>query len=206
MVKVGNQLFTAEGPGVVGRLAKLGLNIFLDLKFHDIPNTVAGGVRSAAGLPGVRLLTLHAAGGLEMMQAARRAVDSQKRPPKLLGVTVLTSMDAVAMASVGLSGTPQTRAVALALLAQQAGLDGVVSSAHEVASIRQACGADFLIVVPGIRPATSAVNDQSRVATPADAIRAGASHLVVGRPITAAPDPRKAAMAIAREIAAALRA
>jgi orotidine-5'-phosphate decarboxylase len=205
MVKVGNQLFTAEGPGVVRRLAKLGLKIFLDLKFHDIPNTVAGGVRSAAGLPGVHLLTLHAAGGLEMMQAARQAVDSQKRQPKLLGVTVLTSMDVVTMASVGLSGTPQTRAVALALLAQQAGLDGVVSSAHEVASIRQACGADFLIVVPGVRPATSAANDQSRVATPADAIRAGASYLVVGRPITAAPDPRKAAMAIAREIAAARR-
>ena len=205
MVKVGNQLFTAEGPGVVRRLAKLGFHIFLDLKFHDIPNTVAGGVRSAAELPGVQLLTLHASGGLEMMRAARQAVEGRKRRPKLLGVTVLTSMDASTMASVGLSGTPQTRGVALALLAQQAGLDGVVTSAHEVAAIREACGPDLLIAVPGVRPLSAALNDQSRVATPGDAMRAGASYLVVGRPITAAPDARKAAAAVREEIASARR-
>ena len=203
MFKVGSQLFTAEGPAVVKRLGKLGSGIFLDLKFHDIPNTVAGAVRSAAALPGVRLMTLHTSGGLEMMRAAANAVAGLKKRPALIGVTVLTSMDAATMASVGLAGTPEARGVALALLAKQAGLDGAVCSPHEVAAIRKACGPDFLIVVPGIRPATAAVNDQSRIATPADAIRAGASYLVVGRPITAAPEMRVAALAICAEIAEA---
>jgi len=189
----------------VKKLADLGCETFLDLKFHDIPNTVAGGVASAAALPGVKLITLHTSGGLAMMQAARDAVAGRKKRPALLGVTILTSLDQAAMQSVGLSGTPAERVLALARLAQQAGLDGVVSSPHEVAAIRSACGPDFLIVVPGIRPADASLNDQSRVATPADAIRAGASYLVVGRPITAAPDPRKAAAAIADEIAKAMR-
>jgi orotidine-5'-phosphate decarboxylase len=206
LFKVGSQLFTAEGPKVVAKLAKLGHGIFLDLKFHDIPNTVAGAVASAANLPGVKLLTLHTTGGLAMMRAAREALNGKKRRPALLGVTILTSMDGQAMESVGISGTPATRAVALARLAKEAGLDGVVASAHEVAAIREACGPGFLIVVPGIRPASAEVNDQSRVATPAEAIRAGASHLVVGRPITAADDPKKAAVAIKAEIAAAAKA
>jgi orotidine-5'-phosphate decarboxylase len=206
LFKVGNQLFTAEGPKVVAKLAKLGHGIFLDLKFHDIPNTVAGAVASAAALPGVKLLTLHTTGGLAMMRAAREALKGKKKRPALLGVTILTSMDGEAMESVGLSGTPGTRAVALAKLAKEAELDGVVASAHEVAAIRQACGVDFLIVVPGIRPPSAEVNDQSRVATPAEAIRAGASHLVVGRPITGADDPRKATLAIKAEIAAAANA
>jgi orotidine-5'-phosphate decarboxylase len=138
-----------------------------------------------------------------MMKAARDAVGGKKKRPALLGVTILTSMDAQTMEGVGLSGTPGSRAVALACLAREAGLDGVVASAHEVVAIREACGRDFLIVVPGVRPANSSVNDQSRVATPTEAIRAGANYLVVGRPITGANDPRKAAVAIASEIASA---
>jgi orotidine-5'-phosphate decarboxylase len=187
----------------VEKLADLGFDIFLDLKFHDIPNTVAGAVAAAASLPRVKMLTLHTTGGLAMMQAARRALAGKPNSPALLGVTILTSMDAQAMESVGLSGTPATRALALAKLAKEAGMDGVVASAHEVASIREACGPDFLIVVPGIRPASASVNDQSRVATPGEAIRAGANYLVIGRPITGAPDPGEAATKIGEEIAAA---
>ena len=190
---------------MVKRIAKLGCDVFLDLKFHDIPNTVAKGVSAAAGLPRVKLMTLHASGGLAMMRAAREAVAGKKKRPALLGVTVLTSMDEQTMASVGFTGTPASRVLALARLAQEAGLDGVVSSPHEVAVIRQACGPGFLIVVPGVRPANASLNDQSRVATPRDAIRAGASYLVVGRPITEAKDPRKAAEAVAAEIADASR-
>jgi len=188
---------------VVEKVASLGFGVFLDLKFHDIPNTVSGAVAAAAELRGVKMLTLHAAGGLAMMRAAREAIAAKKNRPALLGVTILTSMDASTMESVGLAGTPSSRAAALARLAKEAGLDGVVTSAHEVRSIREACGPDFLIVVPGVRPASASVDDQSRIATPGDAIRAGANYLVVGRPITAATDPRKAALAIAAEIASA---
>jgi orotidine-5'-phosphate decarboxylase len=205
LLKVGSQLFTAEGPAAVKRLAALGFDIFLDLKFHDIPNTVAGAVASAAKLPNVRLITLHALGGGAMMQAARRAVDANKRRPALLGVTILTSMDERALREVGISGSPGRRALELALLASESGMDGVVASAHEVEAIRAACGPAFLIVVPGVRPANSAVNDQSRVATPGEAIRAGADHLVIGRPITAAAHPAAAAKGIVREMSAASR-
>ncbi len=185
------------------KLAGLGFGIFLDLKFHDIPNTVAGAVRPAAALPGVRMLTLHASGGLAMMQAAREAVAGRKNRPLLLGVTILTSLDAAALREIGFSGSPGRRAVALARLAKKAGLDGVVASAREIRAIRRACGRDFLIVVPGIRPSDAAANDQSRTATPSDAIRAGADYLVVGRPVTAAAKPREAALAIVNEIAGA---
>jgi len=202
-VKVGSQLFTAEGPRAVKTLAGLGFGIFLDLKFHDIPNTAAGAVAAAAELPKVRLLTLHTLGGTAMMRAAREAVGDKKNRPKLLGVTVLTSMDEAALHGVGIWGSPAERAVALARLAQEAGLDGVVASGHEARAIREACGPKFLIVVPGVRPASAAANDQSRVTTPAQAIAAGADYLVVGRPITEAPKPRDAALAIAREIASA---
>ena len=187
------------------RLAALGFAVFLDLKFHDIPNTVAGAVASASGLPNIRLLTLHASGGVEMMRAARAALLPKKKRPALLGVTILTSMDAKGMRRVGFSGAPDSRAVALARLAKEAGLDGVVASAHEVRAIRRACGSKFLIVVPGVRPANSSTNDQARVATPSEAIRAGADYLVIGRPITAAPDPRAAARAIINEAASAAR-
>jgi len=203
--KVGSQLFTAEGPRAVEKLAALGFGIFLDLKFHDIPNTVAGAVAAAARLPKVRFLTVHTSGDIAMMRAAREAAGSGKRRPALLGVTILTSLDAPALRRVGMVGSPQSRAVALARLAKKAGLDGVVASAREVGAIRRACGPKFLIVVPGVRPSSAARNDQSRVATPSEAIRAGADYLVVGRPITAAPDPRRAALEIVEEIASARR-
>ena len=205
LFKVGSQLFTAEGPRAVEKLAGLGFGIFLDLKFHDIPNTVAHAVSAAAKLPKVRLMTLHTSGGFDMMRAAREAVAGKKNRPALLGVTILTSMDAPSLRQVGMSGTPAARAIALARLAKKAGLDGVVASAHEARAIRRACGPKFLIVVPGVRPASSDANDQSRVATPAAAIRAGADYLVVGRPITGASNPREAALAIAAEIASVAR-
>ena len=205
LFKVGSQLFTAQGPQAVDKLAGLGFGIFLDLKFHDIPNTVAGAVAVAARLPKVRLLTVHTLGGIAMMRAARKAVARKKNRPAVLGVTILTSHDAATLRSVGISGSPASRALALARLAKEAGLDGVVASAHEARAIRRACGRNFLIVVPGVRPASASVNDQSRVGTPAEAIRAGADYLVIGRPITAASNPRAAALAIAKEIASATR-
>jgi orotidine-5'-phosphate decarboxylase len=203
LFKVGSQLYTAAGPRVIDRLAGLGCEVFLDLKFHDIPNSVAGAVVAAADL-GVKMLTLHASGGHAMMQAAREALAGAKTRPALLGVTVLTSLDSESLRQTGVTGTPAEQAVKLAKLTQDAGLDGVVTSAQEVAEIRRACGPKFLIVVPGIRPASAEVHDQSRVATPGEATRAGANYLVVGRPISAAPDPRKAAAAIAAEIESAL--
>jgi len=202
LFKVGLQLFTAEGPRAVEKLAGLGFDIFLDLKFHDIPNTVAGAVAAAAELPRVRMVNVHTLGGIAMMRAAREAISGRKKRPALLGVTILTSMDAGALRQVGVVGPPGSRAVALARRAKQAGLDGVVASAREARAIRKACGPKFLIVVPGVRPVSAALNDQSRVATPTEAIRAGANYLVVGRPIAGARDPRAAALAVAREIAA----
>jgi orotidine-5'-phosphate decarboxylase len=202
-VKVGSQLFTAEGPRAASTLAETGLGIFLDLKFHDIPNTVARSVAAAAQLPGIGMLTIHTAGGQAMMRAAREALSGQKNRPLLIGVTVLTSMDAKSLRQTGVTGPISRRAVALARLAKLAGLDGVVASAHEIRAIRKACGPKFLTVVPGVRPRTSPADDQSRVATPAEAIRAGADYLVVGRPITAAANPRKAALSITQEMAAA---
>ena len=205
MFKVGSQLFTAEGPRAVERLSRFGPGIFLDLKFHDIPNTVAGAVASVARLPGVKLLNVHALGGTEMMRAARKALGRSPRRPKLLAVTVLTSLDAAALRRVGIQSSPAARAVALARLAKSCGLDGVVASPKEATVIRQACWSKFLIVVPGVRPALAGKQDQARVATPAEAIRAGADYVVVGRPITGASDPRAAAESINAEIAAALR-
>ena len=217
MFKINVHLFTAEGPSAAGRLRRLGPDIFLDLKFHDIPNIVGGAVSAAVGLPGVRLLDVHALGGLEMMRVAAKARDGAALPeeqrPKLLGVTILTSMDTRSMRAVGISGPAASAAVKLARLARQAGLDGVVASPREVRAIRRACGKDFLIVVPGVRPeAGGAVgrapkrkrDDQARTATPAEAIRAGADYLVIGRPITAAPDPEAAARAILDEVVSAL--
>jgi orotidine-5'-phosphate decarboxylase len=203
MFKVGSQLFTTEGPRAVQKLAGLGFDIFVDLKFHDIPNTVAGAIAAAVKLPRVRLVNVHASGGVEMMRAARKAAGEGKSRPALLAVTILTSLDAKALRTIGMSGSPATRAVALAQLAKRAGMDGVVASAQEVKAIRQACGPEFLIVVPGIRPAATSANDQSRAASPAEAVRAGADYLVVGRPISSAQNPRSAALAVANEIATA---
>lgn len=213
LFKINVHLFTAEGPEAVRKLAKLGVGVFLDLKYHDIPNTVAGAVAAAAALPGVQLLDVHATGGLEMMRAAARALaagSTGESRPKLLGITILTSMDRKALGEVGISGSPQTRVVSLARLAKRAGLDGVVASPLEVKQIRKACGPSFLTVIPGVRPAegkaanSKRADDQARVATPGEAIRNGADYLVVGRPIAAAQDPRAAAQAIVEEIALAM--
>jgi orotidine-5'-phosphate decarboxylase len=215
--KINTHLFTAEGPSAVHKLNQLGPAIFLDLKFHDIPNTVQGAVSSALRLPGVSLLDVHALGGLEMMRAAAKVRDEAKASkfatPKLLAITILTSMDNSALKSVGISSPASRRVVQLARLAKTAGMDGVVASPQEVRAIRKACGKDFLIVVPGIRPVVGGgptgrgrhrTDDQARIATPAEAIRAGADYLVIGRPITGAPDPEAAARAIVEEIASAL--
>lgn len=204
LLKVGLEAFVSFGPGLVGELLGLGARVFLDLKLHDIPNTVGGAARAAART-GAAIVDVHASGGVEMMRAAvegaRDGAASAGRPaPKVVGVTVLTSLDAPSLSRIGLSGSPREAALRLALLAREAGLDGVVCSPEEVASIRSACGEGFLLVVPGIRPAGSAKGDQSRVATPAAAVAAGADLLVVGRPITLRADPVAAARAIAAEI------
>lgn len=182
--------------------------VFLDLKFCDIPNTVAGAVTAAAKLPKVRMLTLHTTGGLEMMRAAKNALKGIKNPPILLGVTILTSLDEAALGRIGLGGRVESRVVTLALLAKEAGIDGIVASAREVEAVRKAVGPEMRIVVPGVRPQadsdkSSKADDQARVATPGNAIRWGADYLVVGRPITAAPDPVKAADAILLEMKSA---
>jgi len=211
MFKIGNQLFTAAGPAAVKEIAALGSSVFLDLKYHDIPNTVAGAVLSAAGMPGVQLLNVHALGGQAMMEAAAQAISAGvpmgADRPRLLAVTVLTSMDQKTMKEVGVGGTPKSRVVKLALLAKASGVDGVVASVQEAKAIRKACGDGFLIVTPGVRPKDSDVgpstDDQSRKASPGEAIRAGADFLVVGRPILAADDPRAAAESIVEEIASA---
>lgn len=203
VLKVGLEAFCAHGPALVAEVAALG-PVFLDLKLHDIPNTV-GGAAAAAARTGASILNVHASGGREMMRAAgeraREAASSAGLPPpKVVAVTVLTSLDAAALAEVGLSGAPREAALRLALLAKAAGLDGVVCSPEEIEAIRSACGPEFLLVVPGIRPAGSAAADQKRIATPASAARAGADLLVVGRPITGAPDPAAAARTVAAEI------
>jgi orotidine-5'-phosphate decarboxylase len=215
--KINIHLFTSAGPSAVEKLSSFGPGIFLDLKFHDIPNTVKGAVTSAIGLPGVQLLDLHALGGLEMMRTAAMARDEAVSPksalPKLLAITILTSMDNAALRGVGIAGPASRRVVQLARLAHKAGMDGAVASPHEVRAIRRACGKNFLIVVPGIRPLVGGrparmrkgrTDDQARVATPAEAIRAGADYLVIGRPITGAPDPEAAARAMLDEISSAL--
>lgn len=197
-VKIGKQLFTAEGPAAVRAMHDLGLRVFLDLKYHDIPNTVAGAVAAARAL-GVWLLNVHASGGGEMMRAAAKAAAGPDRP-LLIAVTVLTSFSETEYQAVtGTTRTIEAQVRHLAREAKTAGLDGVVASPHEIRSIRQECGPGFLIVTPGVRPAEAAINDQQRVMTPREAIRCGADYLVIGRPITAAPDPVEATRRIAAE-------
>ena len=200
--KVGKQLFVAEGPRAVRDLVSSGRKVFLDLKFHDIPNTVAGAVKAAADL-GVSMLTVHASGGSNMLRAAVEAAAASQAKPLILAVTVLTSMGPEDLAEIGIAGRPLDQVLRLAALARAAGCGGVVASPEEVAELRRALGEGFAIVTPGVRPAGAAKGDQSRVATPAQAIKAGATYLVVGRPITAAPDPGKAAKDILAEIAGA---
>ncbi|ABC83709.1 orotidine-5'-phosphate decarboxylase [Anaeromyxobacter dehalogenans] len=196
ILKVGLELFAAEGPAAVRAAARLGRPVFLDLKLHDIPNTVEGAARSAAA-SGAALLTVHAAGGAEMVRAAVRGAGPGVR---VLAVTVLTSLDAAALEAIGLAGPPEAAVVRLARLAVDAGAGGIVCSPHEVAAVRAAVGPGPLLVVPGVRPAGAAKGDQARVATPAEAVRAGADVIVVGRPLRDAPDPAAAARAIAGEL------
>jgi orotidine-5'-phosphate decarboxylase len=204
--KIGKQLFTAEGPEAVRKIASLGSGVFLDLKYHDIPNTVACAVRNAARLPGLKLLNVHSLGGPQMLQAAAAELRSVADPPKLLGVTVLTSMDAKSLKTVGISASPTVEVLRLAKLAKKSGLDGVVCSAREAKAIRKALGGDFITAVGGVRPGARLVgakDDQSRIMSPGEAIRAGATYLIVGRPITGAADPAAAARAILDEVAEA---
>ena len=201
LVKVGLELFTAAGGDVVRRLADAGRAVFLDLKLHDIPNTVAGAVRAAARLPGVAMLTLHAAGGPDMIATAAEAAAGAARPPALLAVTVLTSLDDAAWAAVCPAGETTAAAVErLAGLAVAAGADGLVCSPRDVAPLRRRLGTEPLLVTPGIRPAGAAADDQRRTAAPAAAVAAGADFLVIGRPITRAPDPAAALAALCEEL------
>jgi orotidine-5'-phosphate decarboxylase len=201
--KVGMELFTAAGPAVIEPLVARGHSVFLDLKFCDIPNTVAGAVRSAAKL-GVKLLTVHASGGPAMLEAARNELEKLADPPQMLAVTVLTSMDAEQIGAIGVGRSPSEQVELLAQMALGAGIRGFVCSPQEVAKLRELAGPDATLVIPGIRPAGAKVGDQKRVASPADALRKGASYLVVGRPITHATDPAEAAEAVLKEMAEAL--
>ncbi len=201
-VKLGLEFFTANGPAAVRRITETAGRVFLDLKLHDIPNTVAKAVQAAAALEPL-FLTIHAAGGAAMMQTASEAARAAMPRPdrvRLLGVTVLTSLDDGDLAAVGQHGPVAEQARRLALLARASGLDGVICSPHEVAMLRQACGPGFLLVVPGIRPSGSALGDQKRVMSPRQALAAGADYLVIGRPITGVSDPAAAARAIRDEI------
>lgn len=199
-IKLGLEFFTANGPAGIRAVQESGAPLFLDLKFHDIPNTVAGAIRSACAL-GAFITTIHAGGGRDMMKAAIEAAKEAEAlsgtRPLVVGVTVLTSMDAADIAEVGVQADTQAQVRRLALLARESGLDGIVCSPHEITAIRAECGKDFTLVVPGIRPAGSEQGDQKRIMTPAEALQAGADYLVIGRPITQAASPAQAAQAIA---------
>jgi orotidine-5'-phosphate decarboxylase len=196
-VKVGKELFTRCGPDLVRQIAARGFEVFLDLKFHDIPNTVAGAVSAAADL-GVWMVNVHASGGRAMMEAARKVMDN--RPTKLIAVTVLTSMSAEDLHEVGVDGFPEQQVLRLAHMTQECGLDGVVCSAKEIELLRHNLEKEFLLVTPGIRPAGDSAGDQKRIETPARALARGGSYLVIGRPVTQAPDPSAKVREILLEI------
>lgn len=198
-LKVGKELFTSAGPNFVKRLVDLGYEVFLDLKFHDIPNTVAKACAMAVDL-GVWMINVHALGARKMLEAARAAVDSRQSSTLLIGVTILTSMDEEDLSEVGLKGRPEVNVLRLARLAQSAGLDGVVCSPLELKVLRAELGAGFLLVTPGVRPAGSVVGDQKRIMTPSEAMLNGANYLVVGRPITLADKPLSVLLALSEEV------
>ena len=198
-MKVGKELFTAAGPKLIEQLQQCGFGVFLDLKFHDIPNTAAQACKAAAAL-GVWMVNVHALGGRKMLEAAREAVAQSTHHPKLIAVTMLTSMAQQDLADIGIHATPAEMVLRLAKLAQDSGLDGVVCSAQEAALLRKQCGNEFCLVTPGIRPLQASLDDQSRVMTPLAALQAGSSYLVIGRPITQAADPLQALLDINKEI------
>jgi orotidine-5'-phosphate decarboxylase len=202
-LKVGKELFTATGPDVLEKLMQRGFEIFLDLKFHDIPNTTAQACKAAASL-GVWMINVHALGGRKMLEAAREAIARSEEQPKLIAVTVLTSMAQPDLSEIGINATSADMVLRLATLARDSGLDGVVCSAQEAALLRKHCGNEFCLVTPGIRPASASRDDQSRVMTPQAAMQAGASYLVIGRPITQAVDPLQALLDINHEIGKSL--
>ncbi|VAW43873.1 Orotidine 5'-phosphate decarboxylase [hydrothermal vent metagenome] len=187
-LKVGKELFTVAGPEFVSELIQRGFDVFLDLKYHDIPNTVAKAIKAVAKL-GVWMVNVHALGGRKMMEAARHALADCEHKPLLIAVTILTSMEQSDLAEIGLQETPKENVLRLAILAQSSGMDGVVCSAQEVALLRQTLGDDFCLVTPGIRPKGSAHDDQKRIMTPKQAMESGSSYLVIGRPITQSDDP-----------------
>ena len=198
-LKVGKEMFTRLGPKFVESLSAKGFDVFLDLKFHDIPNTVAGACAAACDL-GVWMVNVHASGGRRMMEAAKEAIDKSSHQPLLIAVTILTSLDADDIHEIGFQGSPAENVQSLASLTQQSGLDGVVCSPKEVGSLRKALADDFILVTPGIRPAGSAADDQRRTMTPAEAIQAGSSYLVMGRPITQADNPMGVLVSTEKEI------
>lgn len=198
-LKVGKELFTSEGPDVVRKLIDRGFDVFLDLKFHDIPSTVASACTAAASL-GVWMINVHASGGQKMLVAAREAIDRHQHKPLLIAVTVLTSLNEKDLRSMGISKTVNDQVITLAKLAKQEGLDGVVCSAQEVAILKKELGEKFCLVTPGIRPSGTSSDDQSRIMSPAQAIAAGSHYLVIGRPITQANDPLQALIDIEKEI------
>jgi orotidine-5'-phosphate decarboxylase len=198
-LKVGKELFTAAGPQLVEQMMRRGFEVFLDLKFHDIPNTTAQACKAAATL-GVWMVNVHALGGRRMMEAAHEALANFNKPPRLIAVTVLTSMAQADLAEVGILVSPAEQVLHLAALAQASGMDGVVCSAQEAASLRKQTGSEFCLVTPGIRPAAAASDDQSRIMTPRAALENGSSYLVIGRPITKAADPLLALQQIYSEI------
>jgi orotidine-5'-phosphate decarboxylase len=198
-LKIGKELFTAAGPRLIETVQDKGFEVFLDLKFHDIPNTVAKACEAAARL-GVWMVNVHALGGKKMMQAACEAVAKFDKPPRLIAVTILTSMDEQDIAEIGLRGSPEENVISLARLAKASGLDGVVCSPKEVNQLRQQLGEEFCLVTPGVRPQGADQDDQKRTMTPKQALRSGASYLVIGRPITKADDPLQALTVICTEI------
>jgi len=200
-LKIGKELFTVAGPDFVRKLVALGFDVFLDLKFHDIPSTAAKACRAAAQI-GVWMMNVHALGGGRMLAAAREALSELPHPPLLVAVTILTSMDDNDLRSIGLGGTPEEHVIRLAMLAHDHGLDGVVCSSRETQALSARFGAGFRLVTPGIRPSGSLMDDQRRVMTPADAVRNGSTYLVIGRPITQADDPLGILLTINSELAA----